>query len=178
MCLEGNSLFLLGVQVPDQRVPFVDQYDQFIQQQLLSSLLGLRLLPVCNSNNNRQPAPSDQKTLETTRLYSEKLDFWMEAFILRRSEEHQPCSSGVPLHWRHPPYGLCVCVCVHTVCKHSASGCVLTLANTLEGRRHVNLQPHDARGDTWRVTLPQESAAHTTLHYEPRNTHTLAYSSI
>ncbi|KAA8583521.1 hypothetical protein FQN60_014729, partial [Etheostoma spectabile] len=37
-----------GQKVPDQRVSFVDQYDQLIQQQLLSSLLGLRLLPVCN----------------------------------------------------------------------------------------------------------------------------------
>lgn len=46
----GNLLFLLGIQVSDQRVAFVNQYDQFIQQQLLSSLLGLRLLPVCNNS--------------------------------------------------------------------------------------------------------------------------------
>lgn len=46
-----DSLFLLGVQVPDQRVPLVDQYDQLVQQQLLSSLLGLRLLPVCNDTH-------------------------------------------------------------------------------------------------------------------------------
>lgn len=44
----GDLLFLLGVQVPHERVPFVNQYDQLVQQQLLSSLLGLRLLPVCN----------------------------------------------------------------------------------------------------------------------------------
>lgn len=44
----GNLLFLLGIQVPDQGVAFVDQNDQLIQQQLLSSLLGLRLLPVYN----------------------------------------------------------------------------------------------------------------------------------
>lgn len=48
----GHLLFLLSIQVSDQRVPFVDQYDQFIQQQLLSSLLGLGLLPVCNQRKN------------------------------------------------------------------------------------------------------------------------------
>lgn len=48
---DDDSLFLLGVQVPDQRVPLVDQYDQLVQQQLLSSLLGLRLLPVCNDTH-------------------------------------------------------------------------------------------------------------------------------
>ncbi|MED6276744.1 hypothetical protein CHARACLAT_006147 [Characodon lateralis] len=35
------------LQVPDQCISFVDQYDQFIQQQLLSSLLGFSFLPVC-----------------------------------------------------------------------------------------------------------------------------------
>lgn len=48
----GYLLFLLSIKVSDQRVPFVDQYDQFIQQQLLSSLLGLGLLPVCNQRKN------------------------------------------------------------------------------------------------------------------------------
>lgn len=47
----GDLLLLLSIQVSDQRVPFVDQYDQFVQQQLLSSLLGLSLLPVCNHRN-------------------------------------------------------------------------------------------------------------------------------
>lgn len=58
----GNLLFLLGIQVPDQRVSFVDQYDQLIQQQLLSSLLGLRLLPVCNDSrgtNSLRPGDSE-----------------------------------------------------------------------------------------------------------------------
>lgn len=50
----GDSLFLLSIQVPDQRVPFVDQYDQFIQQQLLSSLLGLGLLPVCKQREQSE----------------------------------------------------------------------------------------------------------------------------
>ncbi|MEQ2232107.1 hypothetical protein ILYODFUR_007817 [Ilyodon furcidens] len=36
-----------SLQVPDQCISFVDQYDQFIQQQLLSSLLGFSFLPVC-----------------------------------------------------------------------------------------------------------------------------------
>lgn len=49
-CSEGHLLFLLGIQVSDQRVSLVDQYDQLIQQQLLSSLLGLRLLPICNDS--------------------------------------------------------------------------------------------------------------------------------
>lgn len=46
----GNLLFLLGIQVPDQGIAFIDQNDQLIQQQLLSSLLGLRLLPVYDHN--------------------------------------------------------------------------------------------------------------------------------
>lgn len=59
----SNLLFFLGVQVPDQRVSLVDQYDQLIQQQLLPSLLGLGLLPVCNTTRDLQSA------VETVRIF-------------------------------------------------------------------------------------------------------------
>lgn len=59
----SNLLFFLGVQVPDQRVSLVDQYDQLIQQQLLPSLLGLGLLPVCNTTRDLQSA------VETLRIF-------------------------------------------------------------------------------------------------------------
>lgn len=45
--LRPDSLLLLGVQVPDQRVPFVNENNEFVQQKLLPPLLRLRLLPVC-----------------------------------------------------------------------------------------------------------------------------------
>lgn len=66
-----DSLFFLGVQIPDQRVPFVDQYDQFIQQQLLSSLLGFSFLPVCKQ---------EQKKRGTLRLWHQ--DIWKTLKIL------------------------------------------------------------------------------------------------
>lgn len=43
----AHLLLFLRVQVPDERIALVHQGHQLIQQQLLASLLGLSLLPVC-----------------------------------------------------------------------------------------------------------------------------------
>ncbi|KAG7228444.1 hypothetical protein INR49_007617 [Caranx melampygus] len=75
----------MSYSVPDQCVSFVDQYDQLIQQQLLSSLLGLGLLPVCNDTTGtrtvRDGHTQDIIIIITSSLHL-TLSQWMRSYFL------------------------------------------------------------------------------------------------
>lgn len=75
----AHSLLLLCIQVPDERVTLVHQGHQLIQQELLASLLGLSLLPVCRQEA-RYPPAGPLHTLPPLPAFSSSLEFLHKPF--------------------------------------------------------------------------------------------------
>lgn len=126
----SDLLFLLGVQIPDQRVPLVDQDDQLVQQQLLSPLLGLRLLPVCNDTRGTNLQTRRLFTQKTLLIFPRGLGMLLyqvtetQDLILRRTTE-----DGRVINLQR---GRVPCASVR-MCAESKA---------LQGHCHANVQPH------------------------------------
>lgn len=65
----AHSLLFLCIQVPDERVTLVHQGHQLIQQELLASLLGLSLLPVCRQGGSLSTRRTSAHSPSPSRLF-------------------------------------------------------------------------------------------------------------